>query len=113
MIWSSNLDKARAAWGHDVPNWVMLLATAADRLGQRAAGKAINRSGGYVSRVLSADYPGNLAEAEQIVTAAFGNAEVNCPEFGPIPHKSCLQNRRRTGTPTTFLNRCAKRDGDK
>lgn len=101
----SNLEKATLCWGDPVPEWVRLLAIAADKTGQKTAGAAIGRSGGYVSRVLRNDYPASYAEAEQLVSARFGNAEIICPEFGPIPKASCLRNRRRTGKPGNFLER--------
>lgn len=101
----TNIDKARECWGEDMPAWVGLLATVADRDGQKAAGKAIGRSGGFVSRVVRNDYPASTAEAEQLVLARFGNEDIDCPEFGPIPRASCLRNRRRTLPPANHLQR--------
>jgi hypothetical protein len=105
MIDVSNISKASDAWGPDMPRWISLLADAADRLGQKAAGAAIGRSGGFVSRVLRNDYPGNLGRSEALTVARFGSASVDCPEFGDIPHESCRSNRRRKGPPANFLQR--------
>ena len=101
----TNVMRAEAAWGTDMPGWVQLLAQAADRLGQKAAGELIGRSGGYVSRVLRNDYPGDMAEAERIVLAKLSHTDVQCPEFGLIPQSSCFRNRRQAGDRSTFLRR--------
>lgn len=94
---ATNREKAAAAWGPDAPAWVALLAGAADRTSQRAVAERLGRSSGYVSRVLSNSYPGDLAEAERQVRATFGGEEVVCPlPFGgPIPLRTCIRNRRR------------------
>lgn len=102
---ATNLSNAREAWGADFPAWVELLATYADRNGQKAAGAKIGRSGGYVSRVVRRNYTGSYAEAEQLVVARLGDGNVVCPEFGEISRASCLRNRRRTAPPTNFLQR--------
>ena len=101
----TNMIKAEEAWGDALPNWVKLLAAAADQLGQKAAGTAIGRSGGFVSRVIRNDYPGNLDISAQLIEARFGSASVPCPEYGDIPHDSCRRNRRRKGPATNFLQR--------
>lgn len=101
----SNLDRARLCWGEDLPDWIALLAGAADRLGQKRAGEVIGRSGGYVSRVLRADYPGDMAEAEALCRAHFSSTDVECPEFGRIPQASCFRNRRHAGERANFMRR--------
>jgi hypothetical protein len=105
MIEISNIVKAREAWGADMPRWIALLADYADRKGQKAAGDIIGRSGGFVSRVLRNDYPGNLERSEALILTRFDTASVDCPEFGDIPHESCRSNRRRKGPPANFLQR--------
>lgn len=105
MIDPTNLEKARLAWGVDLPDWVRLLATAADRLGQRAAGARIARSGGLVSRIINNSYGALTTEIEQRVSAVFGNSQVACPELGSIPHISCLATRRRKAAPVNAVQR--------
>jgi hypothetical protein len=100
----SNLDRARSAWGADMPRWVQLLATACDATNQREAGEKIGRSSGYVSRVISNTYNGDLAEAEKLVRAAWGGEQVDCPIWGPIPLASCMHARRRTAPPVNLMH---------
>lgn len=100
----SNLDRARAAWGPNMPRWVQLLASACDATSQEKAGKQIGRSGPYVSRIIRNDYSGDLAEAEKLVRGAWGNEDVVCPLWGPIPLASCMTARRRTLPPTNRVH---------
>lgn len=97
---TANLHRAEEAWGLPLPRWIALLAEECDRTSQRAAGAAIARSSGYVSRLVNRSYAGDYAEAEKLVLAAFGDDQVACPVVGaPIPLKTCIRNRRRTGAP--------------
>lgn len=92
----NNLDRARAAWGHDMPRWVQLLASACDASSQRDAGERLGKSSGYVSRLLNNRYPGDLGEAEKLVRAAWGDEDVLCPLWGEaIPLANCMTARRR------------------
>ena len=68
-IAATNLDRAIAAWGADLPEWVRLLADAADRTSQRAVADQLGKSAGYVSRLIRRDYAGSYAEAETIVVS--------------------------------------------
>lgn len=94
---ASNADRARAAWGADMPPWIGLLASACDASNQKAVAERLGKSGGYVSRVLNRNYAGSYEEAETIVRAAYGKEDVVCPIWGPIPLASCIRNRRRKG----------------
>lgn len=95
----TNLDRARIAWGADMPRWVRLLATACDATSQRIVADRLDRSGGYVSRLINRNYAGSYDEAETLVRGAYGDEEVDCPLWGPIPLSSCIRNRRRKGPP--------------
>lgn len=95
----SNLVRARVAWGADMPAWVTLLATACDATNQRRVGLQLDKSSGYVSRLLSRSYAGSYQEAETLVRAKFGSEDVVCPLWGPIPLSSCVRNRRHEGPP--------------
>lgn len=105
----SNLDRARTAWGPNMPRWVQLLASACDTTSQRVAGEKLGKSSGYVSRLLNNCYPGDLAEAEKLVRAAWGNEDVVCPLWGPIPLASCMTARRRTASPTSAVHHLYRR----
>lgn len=95
----TNLDRAVAAWGEERPAWVRLLASACDTDNQRVVGDRLGKSSGYISRLINHSYAGSYAEAERLVRATYGEEDVHCPLFGPIPLASCLRNRRRKGPP--------------
>lgn len=93
---ASNMDKATAAWGADLPRWIQLLASACDATSQRAAADRIGKSSGYVSRLVNRTYAGDYHEAETLVRSTWGGEDVHCPAWGTeIPLASCVSNRRR------------------
>lgn len=93
---NNNRTKALAAWGVDAPQWVLVLAEACDRTNQRAVARQLDKSSGYVSRLINNSYAGSLTEAEQLVRATLSAVEVVCPLYGQMPLKTCIRNRRRT-----------------
>jgi len=95
----TNIDKAVAAWGIDMPAWIKLLAEACDRASQRDVAGRIGYSSGVVSKIINAKYPGDYGEAERLVRAAFSAERVMCPLFGSMALKTCLRNRRRAHSP--------------
>jgi hypothetical protein len=101
----TNLDRARQAWGEDMPPWVRLLGSACDSANQRQVGQRLGRSSGWVSRVLNATYGGSYEEAETLILAAYGNEGVVCPVFGAIPLSSCVRARRRKAPPQNQSHR--------
>lgn len=100
----TNLARAAAAWGDDMPAWVRLLASACDAANQRVVGERLGKSNGYISRLINRSYAGSYPEAEKIVRAAYGGEDVVCPLWGPIPLSSCLRARRRKGPPRNQLH---------
>lgn len=106
---SANLDRAIAAWGTDLPQWIKLLAEACDRSNQREVADRLGKSAGYVSRILRRDYAGSYAEAETLVRAKFSADKVPCPLFGEIPLASCVKLRRRTAPPQNHMHHACAR----
>ena len=103
----SNLDRATTAWGADMPEWVRMLVTAADRTSQRVVSDRLGKSSGYVSRLINRNYAGDYGEAETQVRAIFGAETVQCPAFDRIPLQSCIRLRRRKTPPTNLTHRTA------
>lgn len=101
----TNLAAAAKAWGADMPNWVRLLASACDASNQRDVGTKLGKSSGYISKLINRNYPGDMDEAERLVRATFGNEDVVCPLWGPIPLSSCMRARRRKGLPRNQSHR--------
>lgn len=101
-----NLTKALAAWGDPLPEWVRMLALACDKTNQREAGERIGQSSGTVSKVLRQVYPGDYAEIERKVRAAYSADTVLCPVSGAeIALRTCLRHRRRKGPLTDWRTR--------
>lgn len=99
----ANLNRAIAAWGEDLPDWVRMLASACDRSTQRAVADRLGKSGGFVSRLLNRCYGARYDEPEMLVRATFGAETVECPVMGEIPLAGCVRNRRRKGAPRNHL----------
>lgn len=75
-----NVEKARAAWGDMLPEWVMALAEACNAETQVAVGKRLNYSGAAISSVLSNTYRnGNMERFEAVVRGALMAEVVMCP----------------------------------
>ncbi|MDC6695420.1 hypothetical protein, partial [Leclercia adecarboxylata] len=60
-------------------------ATACDKDNQRIVADRLGKSSGYVSRLINRRYAGSYSEAETIVRMVYGQEDVACPLFGPIP----------------------------
>lgn len=75
------LEKARQAWGNDMPDWVTALAEDCVRRSQRVVAKDIGYSVGVVSQVLNRVYPGNIEKVERAIRGKFLGATVSCPGF--------------------------------
>lgn len=102
----TNVAKARAAWGPGIPAWVLMLATACDRSNQRAVAERLDKSSGYVSRLLSRKYTGDYAEASKLIAAAYSPDRVECPAFNvSIALRTCIRERRRKGPARDFRQR--------
>jgi DNA-binding transcriptional regulator YdaS (Cro superfamily) len=89
----SNQRMARAAWGDAIPDWVLVLASACDRLGaQRAAATKLGVAASTVNQVLKNVYRADLARMEQRVRGRFMAETVNCPAFEQdIRRDQCLR----------------------
>lgn len=97
MSETPNLDRARAAWGDPLPDWVDLLARSCDASSQRRVADRLGKSNGYVNRLVSATYAGDLTEAEKLVRANLDTARIACPAFSAsITQRQCLDYRRGT-----------------
>jgi hypothetical protein len=96
---ATNVMRAQAAWGADMPPWVRLLASACDTKSQRLVGDFLGKSSGYISRIINRNYAGSYEEAEIIVRTRLGDDGVVCPLWGSIPLSSCVRARRRKGPP--------------
>ena len=94
-------DKARAAWGSPMPDWIAALAAECDRTSQGAAGKRCRKISGdgysaaTINHVLGNDYAnGDLGAVESSVRAALMSATVDCPVVGEMSATACFDHQR-------------------
>ncbi|MGR3501576.1 hypothetical protein [Pseudaestuariivita sp.] len=91
----SAVDKAREAWGSELPDWVEAMAVACDDSSQNQVAKRIGRSSSVVSHVLRNAYPGDMAATEELVRGTFMSGRTDCPALGKIPSNECRLWRER------------------
>lgn len=101
MTPAAMIDKARAAWGESVPDWVRELAALADREGLAGAAKRIGYSQPTVSQVINARYLGDLARIEERVRGALMGLTVDCPVVGDLSRDLCLDWQGKAYAPTS------------
>lgn len=99
----SFVEKATAAWGAPLPDWVEALAVLAEAQGLAAAGKAIDYSGSLVSSVLANKYAGDLGRVEEKVHGALLGRTVECPRLGEMARSVCLEWQKKPLAHTSSL----------
>ena len=97
------LEKARAAWGDETPDWIEELARLADELGLKSAGKRIGYSASTVSEVLRGVFRGSIQRVEQKVRGALMGVVVECPMLGEIGRDQCLDWQKRKFAATNAM----------
>lgn len=90
----SFLDKARDAYGENLPDWIETLALEADRTTQSAAALRIGYCGAVVSGLINKKYTGDWDRTEAKVRGALMGEEVLCPEAGSIRRDRCLNEQK-------------------
>ena len=86
---SGAITVARAAWGDDLPDWVLQLAEACEASSQNKVAARLGRSAALVSNVLRRKYPGDMAAVEDLVRGTFMRATIDCPANGTISTADC------------------------
>lgn len=99
----SAIERARAAWGDALPDWVRVLAEQCDASSQAKVAKRVGYSPATVSYVLKARYAGDMRAVEKAVRGAFMAATVDCPVLGALPSNTCLENQRRPFAATNHI----------
>lgn len=64
-----SVDRARKAWGADLPDWIARLADACDQTSQVRVAKALGVSAATVNLALGRRYPGRMDRLERRVWA--------------------------------------------
>lgn len=76
------IDRARAAWGADLPDWIEALAMACDATKQVDVARRLGRSAATVSNVINNKYKAGLNAVEQKVRIRVMANTVLCPHAG-------------------------------
>lgn len=92
---SGPLDKARAAWGDDMPDWVETLAIECGKTSQNKVAKLLDRSATTISLILGRTYPGEMASMAERVRGVFMDAVIACPAVGEMPAQRCQDWRAK------------------
>lgn len=98
---SGPIETARAAWGEDLPDWVLCLARECEARSQSQVAAVLGRSAALVSQVIRKKYTARMDAIEDLVRGHFMNGKVECPSLGLIPTHECREWRiksRRAGT---------------
>lgn len=88
------LDKAKAAWGEEMPDEVRELAHYVDANTGAAAAKVIGYSPAVVSNMLAARYPGDQSAVFAKIRGALMGEVVVCPVLGEIGRHRCLSEQK-------------------
>ncbi|MGZ9811259.1 hypothetical protein ACXN5S_12425 [Pseudoroseicyclus sp. H15] len=92
---SAALQKAREAWGAELPDWVVSLAEACAASSQNKVAARVGYSGAVISGVLSRRYRGDMSAVEERVRGALMRAVVDCPALGELPTNECADWRKK------------------
>lgn len=91
----SAIETAKQHWGDKLPDWIEVLATEADKSSQNKIAQKIGKSSAAISQVLKNIYPGTIANIEAAVRANLMDGTHDCPVFGSILIRECLENQSR------------------
>ncbi|MGQ3072543.1 MAG: transcriptional regulator [Ferrovibrionaceae bacterium] len=89
----SYAEKARAARGAGMPDWVETLAAKLDQLGVAEVVRAVGYKQSALSAVISNTYKARTTTIEQAVRGAYMGLIVECPVQGAIGREACLRTQ--------------------
>lgn len=98
-------DRARAAWGDEIPDWVLQLAEECGLTSQSKVAARMNRSSSVISQVLGRSYMGNYKAIEEVFHGVFNGLIVECPAIGEIPANVCRDWRLKSQSFASTNNR--------
>lgn len=82
-------------------DWVETLRRERDRIGGKAAARAVGISETTVSQLLSGTYKGNWKRMQSRVEGALMGTTVECPVAGDIPRDRCMDHQTRPFSATS------------
>ncbi len=118
----TNVAVARRSWGEAAPEWVAVMAEAADATSQADVSRRLGVSSAQINQALRNSYAGRVDRLEARVRGELMNEKVGCPVLGEITKRRCLdEQRRNTGAPQNAVRvelrracrKCTNRSGNK
>ena len=91
----SALEKARAGYGNDLPDWIVALAKEVDATSQNRTAKRLGYTASVVSAVLGGTYAARTESIEDRVRGILMSAMIPCPMLGQIGPHDCQTWRAR------------------
>lgn len=89
-VTSTQVEKAHAAHGPTVPDWILELARYADHYGLKGASARIKYARSTISQVIGGTYRGDMKRVEECVRGALMGVTVDCPVIGDLARDKCL-----------------------
>lgn len=89
------VERARAAWGGAVPDWIVRLAEACDARSIRQVAVSIKVSPALVSRVINAKYAASLDFLAGRVRGMLMAENLACPALGMISAAQCREEQAK------------------
>ncbi len=89
--------RAKAGWGHAVPEWVMGLAKACAATSQNKVALRMGISAAVVSNTLACKYTGDMKRVEDLYRGVFESCTAPCPVLGEVQLDVCRNWRKKAG----------------
>ncbi|MEL6639738.1 MAG: hypothetical protein AAFN63_11385 [Pseudomonadota bacterium] len=87
---------AKAAWGADMPEWVLRLAESCEASSQSKVAGQLGYTPGVVSQVVRNCYAGAIENVRQRVEGCLMGATLDCPALGNLPLHQCASWRAKS-----------------
>lgn len=92
----SYLSRARERWGEALPDWIEVLARAADSaVSQSELGTRLGLPASSISAVIGNTYPGKTSAIEARVRGVLLKLRVDCPVMGAIARNVCMDLQKQ------------------
>ncbi len=97
------LEKARLAWGPDLPPEIEALAQACREATAASVAARLGCSGALISHLLARKYPGDVDLAFARIRGTLLGEQLDCPILGTVPTTRCLEEQKRPFAATNSI----------
>lgn len=91
-----HLQKARMAWGKDLPDWISGLAHQCNATSQTRVASMLGVSATQISQVIGRTYQGRFDNLRDRYLGVFEAEVVACPALGLLPLNTCRDWRQKS-----------------